>query len=267
MKKSWSRKISKWKNTIKSTSTAAAPTQSTSTPFLKFHMKSTADEDLVDPDAGEDMKSEPPPSVKSTAAAGVDFSEVYSLLTKHQQSSNSLVLPLNDPTFNHILDLLTVQGIEKLADRRWEQMAGKIQNAHTASSSAPAIHRTDEQKEDNTAEVSEELKWLELQRASYQKYEELHKLDLKTVDEDDLVQEDDSSNMPPNHLTAERYDRLRNVGVAMNKWELRLLELKRYYEERGDCDVPIQHPGVSFMQKMTDSDKQYMCAHILLRLT
>jgi hypothetical protein len=230
-------------------------------------MKSTADEDLVDPDAGEDMKSEPPPSVKSTAAAGVDFSEVYSLLTKHQQSSNSLVLPLNDPTFNHILDLLTVQGIEKLADRRWEQMAGKIQNAHTASSSAPAIHRTDEQKEDNTAEVSEELKWLELQRASYQKYEELHKLDSKTVDEDDFVQEDDSSNMPPNHLTAERYDRLRNVGVAMNKWELRLLELKRYYEERGDCDVPIQHPGVSFMQKMTDSDKQYMCAHILLRLT
>jgi hypothetical protein len=186
-------------------------------------MSSTADTDIVDPDTGKGTKN---------TAAGVDFSEVYSLLTKHQQSSNSLVLPLNDPAFNRILDLLTVQGIERLANKRWEHMARKIQ------SSTPTINATNEQSEDDEkeeeAEESEETKWLALQRASYKKYEV----------EGDNDERDDESNRLPNHLTPERFDRLRNVGVAMNKWEMRLMELKRYYEERGDCEVPIQYPGV-----------------------
>jgi hypothetical protein len=64
------------------------------------------------------------------------------------------------------------------------------------------------------------------------------------MEDDDNEQDDESLNRLPNHLTPERFDRLRYVGVAMNKWEMRLMELKRYYEERGNCEVPIQYPGV-----------------------
>lgn len=178
-------------------------------------------------------KSPAAPS-KNPAAAGIDFTEVYSLLTKHQQSSNSLFVPLNDPTLNQILDLLTVQGIEKLACKRWDDMTSRIGSATFKGSDDK------EEKEEPT----EQEKWISLQRTPYKKYEELHKLESEAADDDDLQE---SSNCVPNHLTPERFGKLRNAGVAMNKWEMRLMELKKYHEERGNCDVPIEYPGVRFL--------------------
>jgi hypothetical protein len=53
------------------------------------------------------------------------------------------------------------------------------------------------------------------------------------------------SNPSPTHLTPMRYARLKNAGVAMNKWEKRLLELRQFYAEKGHCNVPIDYPEVS----------------------
>lgn len=100
------------------------------------------------------------------------------------------------------------------------------------------VHNTPNVKEGGDEESKE---WLQLQRDPYIKYEEMHKLDF---DSDNGEKENDKSNLP-NPLSKERFDKLRNAGVAMNKWEQRLDELKEYYEQKGDCEVPINHPGVS----------------------
>lgn len=178
------------------------------------------------------------PAAPENTSAGVDFSEVYSLLTKHQQSSNSLLVPIDDPTLNQILDVLTVQGIEKLARRRWEDMASRF-------GGESVVNKTSEKDTPDEEEgPSEEEKWLSLQQTPYKKYEELHKLEVEGMDDDDFQE---SSKTTPNHLTPERVGILRKAGVAMNKWEIRLRELKRYHKERGNCEVPIEYPGVSSM--------------------
>ena len=102
------------------------------------------------------------------------------------------------------------------------------------------VHNTPNVKEGGDEESKE---WLQLQRDPYIKYEEMHKLDFNS---DDNNEENGKSNNLPNPLSKERFDKLRNAGVAMNKWEQRLNELRQYYEEKGDCDVPVNHPGVSF---------------------
>lgn len=153
------------------------------------------------------------------AAAGFDFTEIHSLLSKYQQTSNSLVVPLDNSTFTRILDILTVQGIEKLADKRWNTMAEKMR----------------------MSEGDEESKqWMQLQRAPYMNYEEGQ----NTAQNE----EEDTGGKLPNHLTQKRFDRLKNMGVAMNKWEQRLLELREYYGTHGNCDVPVNHHGVSLLQ-------------------
>lgn len=44
-------------------------------------------------------------------------------------------------------------------------------------------------------------------------------------------------------MTAERYEKLKNIGITINRWEKRLVELKSYRAEFGHCDVPIDHPS------------------------
>ena len=88
------------------------------------------------------------------------------------------------------------------------------------------------------SEADEESKqWLHLQRAPYINYEEGQ----NTIQNEDK----DIEGKLPNHVTPERFERLKNLGVAMNKWEQRLLELKEYYGTNGHCDVPVDHAGVS----------------------
>eukprot|EP00956_Cyclotella_meneghiniana_P045586 scaffold375581_cov96-Cyclotella_meneghiniana.AAC.1 len=44
-------------------------------------------------------------------------------------------------------------------------------------------------------------------------------------------------------ISKERYLRLKELGLMVNKWEKRLLELQQYKMEMGHVDVPIDHPG------------------------
>ena len=166
------------------------------------------------------------PSAQPTNAAGVDFRQVYTLLTQYQQSNSSLVIPLNNSILNSIIDILTMQGIESLASKRWNEMVARLHSVKA---------------EEN--EADDEVKnWLKSQRGLYLNYEEEHVLDTNV---EEGVDTEEATESLPNPITAERFNKLRNAGVAMNKWEARLMELRRYYEENGDCDVPINYPDVS----------------------
>lgn len=48
----------------------------------------------------------------------------------------------------------------------------------------------------------------------------------------------------PSPLTPERYERLRELGLTVNPWEGRLDELRGYKALHGDCDVPLDYPGL-----------------------
>jgi len=48
----------------------------------------------------------------------------------------------------------------------------------------------------------------------------------------------------PSPLTGERYEQLRELGLTVNPWEGRLVELRAYRAQHGDCDVPIAYPGL-----------------------
>ena len=66
-------------------------------------------------------------------------------------------------------------------------------------------------------------------------------------------------------ISKERYLRLKELGLMVNKWEKRLLELQQYKMEMGHVDVPIDHPGVSrsicdcFMGKLLSVQIDYEC--------
>mmetsp|Transcript_11323 Transcript_11323/g.24134 ORF Transcript_11323/g.24134 Transcript_11323/m.24134 type:complete len:158 (+) Transcript_11323:574-1047(+) len=53
-----------------------------------------------------------------------------------------------------------------------------------------------------------------------------------------------SSSQSQSPLTPERFEKLRDVGLTINKWEKRLEELRAYKLAHGHCDVPIDHPGL-----------------------
>ena len=57
-----------------------------------------------------------------------------------------------------------------------------------------------------------------------------------------LEQVEDGERIPS--LSTERYLKLKNVGLTVNKWEKRLMELRRHKMETGHCDVAIDYPGV-----------------------
>ena len=72
--------------------------------------------------------------------------------------------------------------------------------------------------------------WATEQRNHYRNYDE--------------QQQVGESNLPSsNPLTPERYEKLKNIGITINRWEQRLSELKAYRLETGHCDVPIDHPS------------------------
>ena len=75
-----------------------------------------------------------------------------------------------------------------------------------------------------------------LQRECYRNYERQHP-------QPQEEQRNDEQRLP--NVTTERYFKLKNVGLTVNRWERRWMELKRHKLERGHCDVPIDYPGVS----------------------
>lgn len=178
------------------------------------------------------------PTINNSA---IDFEEVFTLLSRHQQEHKSLTVPLNNPTLHRIIDILTANGIETLAQLRWEEMIQQVESDVAVSNATP----------DKRGDVSPEgSEWLQLQRGPYRLYqEEIHE---ENQDAESSTEKDPEKTLcmvkKPNPLNAARYNRLRNLrnaGVVMNKWEERLLELKQFHSEKGHCDVPLDYPGVS----------------------
>jgi hypothetical protein len=178
------------------------------------------------------------PTIHNSA---IDFEELFTLLSRHQQQHNSLTVPLNNPTLHRIIDILTANGIEALAQHRWEEMIQQVESDVAVSTA------TQEKGGDISPEGNE---WLRLQRGPYRLYqEEIHE---ENQDAEPSTEKDTEKPLDwtkkPNPLNDARYNRLRNLrnaGVVMNKWEERLLELKQFHSEKGHCDVPLDYPGVS----------------------
>ncbi|KAL7485424.1 hypothetical protein ACHAW6_011015 [Cyclotella cf. meneghiniana] len=176
------------------------------------------------------------PTINNSA---IDFEEVFTLLSRHQQEHKSLTVPLNNPMLHRIIDILTANGIETLAQLRWEEMIRQVESDVAVSNATP----------DKRGDVSPEgSEWLQLQRGPYRLYqEETHE---ENQDAESSTEKDPEKTLgwakKPNPLNAARYNRLRNLrnaGVVMNKWEERLLELKQFHSEKGHCDVPLDYPG------------------------
>mmetsp|Transcript_16600 Transcript_16600/g.28517 ORF Transcript_16600/g.28517 Transcript_16600/m.28517 type:complete len:437 (+) Transcript_16600:563-1873(+) len=110
-----------------------------------------------------------------------------------------------------IMDALTALGIDFLARQRWEDQFSSLQEykkKHGACD-VPANHPT-------------LGKWVGTQREYYKLHEQ---------------------RMPnPLAFTANRFERLRDLGICRNRWDLRLEELKAFKDEHGHCDVPLDYP-------------------------
>jgi len=109
-----------------------------------------------------------------------------------------------------IIDSITNTGLESLVTKRWEDqlLALSTYKKRFGTCDVPLNHST-------------LGTWADEQRNQYRAYEQ--KL--------------------PNTLTVERYEKLKNIGITINRWEKRLVELKAYRLEHGHCDVPIDHPS------------------------
>lgn len=174
----------------------------------------------------------PPPF--PAAEPTLPFTEIYSLLTSFHQSNGSLNLPLTHPTTQKIMDLLSSLGTEELMSDRWETNFNRLRTYKSKQGNC-AIEIVTESTEDS--EIEDLKEWTVLQRECYRNYEALGGAT--------SLLEQRGERVPG--LSVERYLKLKNVGLTVNKWEKRLLELRQFKLERGHCDVPVDHPGVSFM--------------------
>ena len=109
-----------------------------------------------------------------------------------------------------IIDSITDTTLESLATKRWEDqlLALTSYKQRYGTCDVPLNHPT-------------LGTWAAEQRNQYRAYEQ----------------------QLPTPLTAERYEKLKNIGITINRWEKRLVELKAYRAEHGHCDVPIDHPS------------------------
>jgi hypothetical protein len=113
-------------------------------------------------------------------------------------------------TLMRIIDSITNTGLESLATKRWEDqlLALTSYKQRYGTCDVPLNHPT-------------LGTWAAEQRNQYRAYEK----------------------QLPTTLTVERYEKLKNIGITINRWEKRLVELKAYRLEHGHCDVPIDHPS------------------------
>eukprot|EP00574_Skeletonema_japonicum_P006645 CAMPEP_0201713680 /NCGR_PEP_ID=MMETSP0593-20130828/430_1 /ASSEMBLY_ACC=CAM_ASM_000672 /TAXON_ID=267983 /ORGANISM="Skeletonema japonicum, Strain CCMP2506" /LENGTH=508 /DNA_ID=CAMNT_0048202857 /DNA_START=84 /DNA_END=1610 /DNA_ORIENTATION=- len=132
------------------------------------------------------------------------------LLSWQSENNGSLAIPSSHPTLVRIMDSITNTTLEALTAKRWEDqlLALTAYKQRYGTCAVPPNHPT-------------LGAWTAEQRNQYRAYEQ----------------------HLPNCLTQERYEKLKNVGITVNRWEKRLVELKAFRAEHGHCDVPIDHPS------------------------
>eukprot|EP00804_Cyclotella_cryptica_P001451 CCRYP_003693-RB/>CCRYP_003693-RB protein AED:0.07 eAED:0.07 QI:443/1/1/1/1/1/5/555/509 len=166
----------------------------------------------------------------------LSFSEIYNLLTAFHQATGSLTLPLSHPTTLRIIDILTALQFEELANHRWECQFAALKEYKQRHGNCVVETLTGNSTHDYDETFTE---WVALQRECYRAYEEQsasHAASWPT-------EQQGLEKLHGKSLTNDRYLKLKNVGLTVNKWEKRLLELRQYQAEVGHCDVPIDHPG------------------------
>eukprot|EP00984_Skeletonema_dohrnii_P009670 scaffold3705_cov107-Skeletonema_dohrnii-CCMP3373.AAC.1 len=141
----------------------------------------------------------------------INFECIMAELQSWQSENNgSLAIPSSHPALMRIIDSITDTTLESLANKRWEDqlLALTSYKQRYGTCDVPLNHPT-------------LGTWAAEQRNQYRAYEQ----------------------QLPTPLTAERYEKLKNIGITINRWEKRLVELKAYRAEHGHCDVPIDHPS------------------------
>ena len=194
---------------------------------------------------------ENPPSIPLTPTEPtLPFDQIYNLLTSYHQTHNSLNLPLAHPITQSILTALSSLGIQELLQEQWETNYQQLKQYKSAYGNCTVTVT-------NTTSPNLE-EWTAIQKECCKNYE------LKLQQQQQQYATDMEEKMLP-MISKERYLRLKELGLMVNKWEKRLLELQQYKMEMGHVDVPIDHPGVSrskcdcFMGKLLSVQIDYEC--------
>mmetsp|Transcript_14493 Transcript_14493/g.23723 ORF Transcript_14493/g.23723 Transcript_14493/m.23723 type:complete len:497 (-) Transcript_14493:67-1557(-) len=155
------------------------------------------------------------PILQQEAAASdndglINLEGIMAELQNWQSENNSLAIPSSHPTLMRIVDSITNTSLESLTNKRWEDqlLALKSYKQRYGTCAVPLNHPT-------------LGSWTAEQLSQYRAYER----------------------QEPTPLTSERYEKLKNIGITINRWEKRLVELKAFRAEHGHCDVPIDHPS------------------------
>lgn len=182
----------------------------------------------------------PPLAPTENTEATLPFSEIYNLLTHHHQTTGSLNLPPSHPTTLRIIDILSSLQFEKLMDERWESQFGKLK-AYKSTHGNCAVE-TMSQQEGGTANFSQ---WIGLQRDCYRGYEEgqsaSHSLGDQASKDPLGIRPIEKTGEKRPCLSTERYLKLKNVGLTVNKWEKRLVELRQFKADVGHCECAVQY--------------------------
>jgi hypothetical protein len=194
----------------------------------------------------------------------IAFDEIYAILTNHLQSNpaTALSFPPNHPTLLKIIDVLSLNGIERLIDERWECMLARVRewkehggadNSANGTGGGDDSHVAALTTQDNNNRYDQQAElatWMNNWKEWYKEYE--GEMLQKNSKEQSAAGSSNNNNSTTttaidtrNPLTKERYESLKDVGLTMSKWDRRYLELKEFKRVNGHCDVGIEVAGVS----------------------
>lgn len=184
-----------------------------------------------------EMEYIPPEAQRHNAAPTINFESILKELhTWHSQNSGNLNIPTNHPIFHQITDVLTNSSMDRHMEQRYNDQleALKLYKAQHGNCNVPLNHPT-------------LGKWVRDQREYYKQYEQ----------NELFPNNNDHPTRPHNPLTKEKYEALRDIGIASNLWEKRLVELRQYKATHGHTDVPLDHPGLLGVWVLNQRDNYY----------
>ena len=176
----------------------------------------------------DNATKENPPFVPPTSSEPtLPFSRIFHLLASYYQTHNSLDLPLMHPTTQSILSILSSLGIQELLQEQWETNYQQLKQYKFNYGNCTVTV---------TSTASQNLEqWTTMQKECCKNYElKLQQQQYATIMEEKMLP----------MISKERYLKLKELGLMVNKWEKRLLELQQYKMDMGHVDVPIDHSGV-----------------------